>query len=390
MRQGDPAALKEILVKIQDKKEKTTKVAQTARFKFMLEMLDDLRNNKKKLVKGDSELVLTGKKNFVAFIRRRALSLFDPLNICLKDARNKETNAKWLITGFVRPKLETEMADKATAAALANSNDAKRKLLKLEKPNSLAGVDLVLLADQQKMNTDIRRAIFTVIMSANNYLDAFEKLVELKLTKKQAREIPKVIVHCVGQEISAYNPFYGLLGNHFVQLDKDYSVTTMYCLWDSVKELKAYTSVKLQNLAKFYGFLLGTKALQLSALKAITFEHVKLEKELDFFTCLMVSQALLALSSEDLLLSLKAIHAKPALYPFQESFEFFLNHLEKRVKKLNLSEDDRIKLRGQIGLALEALAFNAQNRSSTLPSRQEAFKHDAEPNDDDDDIFEEY
>lgn len=45
---------------------------------------------------------------------------------------------------------------------------------------------LVQLATAQRMNTDIRRAIFCIIMSAEDYVDAFEKLLRLGLSGKQA------------------------------------------------------------------------------------------------------------------------------------------------------------------------------------------------------------
>lgn len=41
------------------------------------------------------------------------------------------------------------------------------------------------LAATQRMNTDARRAIFCVIMSGEDYIDAFEKLLRLDLPGKQ-------------------------------------------------------------------------------------------------------------------------------------------------------------------------------------------------------------
>lgn len=41
------------------------------------------------------------------------------------------------------------------------------------------------LAALQRMNTDARRAIFCVIMSGEDYVDAFEKLLRLDLPGKQ-------------------------------------------------------------------------------------------------------------------------------------------------------------------------------------------------------------
>ena len=88
------------------------------------------------------------------------------------------------------------------------------------------------------------------------------------------------------------------------------------------------------------------------------------DKELDFFTSILVSEGLLGLSPEDLLQSLKVIHrSKSNLYSFQDSFEFFLRHLlGHRLKKLKLSEEKQIKLKEQIELALEALEINGELR----------------------------
>ena len=264
MRQDDPGAFKDIIVKIQDVTAGQGNKG-SSRFKFMLELLEDLKSNKRKLVKGDSDLQGIGRKTFVSAIRRRGMTLMEPLKVTLKDARNKETNAKWLITGFARPKLATELAEKAFSKQQPSQGNKRGKV---QLPTGDDDFDLVHLADTQKMNTDIRRAIFSILMHSNNYLDAYEKLLDLKMTKKQNREIPKVLLHCVGQEASSYNPYYGILANHFVQHEgKDYSLTLMFCLWDTVKELKSYKVSKIRNFGMFFGFLLGKKAIQLTALK---------------------------------------------------------------------------------------------------------------------------
>jgi nucleolar MIF4G domain-containing protein 1 len=47
--------------------------------------------------------------------------------------------------------------------------------------------------------------------SPQDYLDAFERLMNLKLQNKQDREIVRVIMECCLQE-KIYNPFYALVG----------------------------------------------------------------------------------------------------------------------------------------------------------------------------------
>lgn len=46
---------------------------------------------------------------------------------------------------------------------------------------------MLQLAASQRMNTDARRALFCIVMSAEDYEDAFEKILRLKLPGKQVR-----------------------------------------------------------------------------------------------------------------------------------------------------------------------------------------------------------
>ena len=46
---------------------------------------------------------------------------------------------------------------------------------------------MLQLAAAQRMNTDARKAIFCIIMSSEDYIDAFEKLLRLDLPGKQVR-----------------------------------------------------------------------------------------------------------------------------------------------------------------------------------------------------------
>lgn len=46
---------------------------------------------------------------------------------------------------------------------------------------------MLQLAASQRMNTDARRALFCIVMSAVDYEDAFEKILRLKLPGKQVR-----------------------------------------------------------------------------------------------------------------------------------------------------------------------------------------------------------
>lgn len=80
------------------------------------------------------------------------------------------------------------------------------------------------LARKQRMNTDIRRNIFCILMTAEDYLDAFEKLLHLSLRGQQDREIVHVLMHCCLQE-KTYNPYYAVLAQKFCEYDRKYQVS---------------------------------------------------------------------------------------------------------------------------------------------------------------------
>jgi len=53
---------------------------------------------------------------------------------------------------------------------------------------------MLQLAAAQRMNTDARRALFCIVMSAADYEDAFEKILRLKLPGKQVRATPFIFL----------------------------------------------------------------------------------------------------------------------------------------------------------------------------------------------------
>ena len=87
------------------------------------------------------------------------------------------------------------------------------------KSNDASDAVLVKLAKAQGMNTDIRKGVFTVLMSSEvrfsalsaardleltrptceqDYVDACERLLQLGLTDVQQREIARVLLQCSG------------------------------------------------------------------------------------------------------------------------------------------------------------------------------------------------
>lgn len=128
------------------------------------------------------------------------------------------------------------------------------------------------VARKQHMNTDIKKAVFQAIVSAEDYVQAFENVTRLNLKKQQEREIVKVLVHCCVQEKNLFNKFYGLLAQRLVKFDQQsYKYSLKYTLWDYLKTLGNYDVRQIANLAQLYGMLIGTQDLPMHFLKVLDF-----------------------------------------------------------------------------------------------------------------------
>lgn len=67
---------------------------------------------------------------------------------------------------------------------LSTSDNIEQVASKIDK-EVMEAQKLLQLAAEQRMNTDARRAIFCIIMSGEDYVDAFEKILRLDLPGKQ-------------------------------------------------------------------------------------------------------------------------------------------------------------------------------------------------------------
>ncbi|CAG8433011.1 6313_t:CDS:10 [Ambispora gerdemannii] len=158
---------------------------------------------------------------------------------------------------------------------------------------------------QQKMNTDVRRSIFVVLMSSEDFVDAFERLLKLNLKDVQEREIPRVLIHCCGNE-KTHNPYYDLLAERLCAHDHSFKITFQYCLWDFLREcgeddvggmelLKKSINTdndvesgiddkvpvrKIVSLAKLYAWLLACGQLSIIVLKTVSFTKLKSQTRL--------------------------------------------------------------------------------------------------------------
>jgi hypothetical protein len=132
---------------------------------------------------------------------------------------------------------------------------------------------LLELASKQRMNTELRKKIFCTIMASEDYLDAFEKLLKLKLKAKQDREIVHVIVDCCLQE-KTYNPFYEHLVMKLCQHSQNHKVTLQYSFWDQLKKSEKVPLRQALHLTRLIAFCISKFVISLAVLKVVEFDEI--------------------------------------------------------------------------------------------------------------------
>lgn len=275
LRSDDASALKDIIILLQGLVSRTDASKITARTKFLVETVTDLKNNK--LKRGLNESAIASSLRMKKFLGSVQGVSKDPIHVSLEDIRNSETKGKWWIVGAAWKGNEGKNLEDHDKAAVKDILDAAE-------PN------WVELARQQRMNTDVRRAIFVALMSSDDYVDACERLRRLALKNKQEREIPRIILHCCGSE-EVYNPYYALVAGQLCR-QRSLKKTFQFLLWDYLDQIDNNGERqeglgdkdqlrKTMHFAQLYAAIVVSGEIALDVLKTVNF--IACSSELSLF-----------------------------------------------------------------------------------------------------------
>jgi len=285
LRHDDPTSLKEIVILLQEAVLKLGEDSLSVRMKFMIETINNLKNNRMKTGIAASSITsthITAMKKTLGSLNQRSIRATEPLRIGLKDLRDTEKRGKWWLVGASYRDENQREVD--SVEALSDPRTLSREGEGIEIG---AGTDLALLVKEHRMNTDVRRSIFISIMSATDYNDAYIRLMKLRLKKSQELEIPKVLIHCAEAEKS-YNPFYTLLSRR-VCSDRKLKMAFQFSLWDLFKQMgegdddpaedenedEGRLGLRsLVNLAKMFGTIVAEDGLGLGVLKNLNLAYL--------------------------------------------------------------------------------------------------------------------
>ena len=338
LRKEDPVALKSLILKIQGKASASKE--ESSRVQFMLEVLMAIKNNNMAKIPNYDPSHFDQLKKSLRTLIRDGNSLTE-LNIGYKDLLAAESAGRWWIVG------SAFTGSLAGAAEQDEDKVGSKDVIEGEQNH-----ELLELARRMRMNTEVRKKIFCLIMSAEDYLEATEKLVKLGTKNHVEREVLFVAVDCCVQEKS-YNPYYGHLVAKLASIDRRYRIAGQFTIWDKLKLAGELNKCQLSNLAKITAFLVQEKAQSLGILKVI--EFAEMNKHNVRFLKEVLTIVLMEGKKEEVAATFKAISSSSNLSFFRESLRLFFHHFLLRPGVKLAPKVDREVLSERVVLAETAL-----------------------------------
>ena len=263
LRSDDPVKLKGLIEKLQDSKSKS----KSAYVDFLLQKIYDLKNNKLEGA-GIIESIQRLRK-WLQRLKIDSESVHSPLEISYEDFKCAGTLGRWWVVGGVWRGQQKKIQDYKSserASGTSKANPVNQVLLD-------ASPSLLQKAKSQRMNTELRRSLFCVIMASSDYVEAFQRLVALNLKDIQNREIVHVLMKCCGSS-RRYNPYFAHLSQRLCEHDHKFKFTFQLAFWDAFKQLEEFKPQRILNLAELLAHLVSSFALSLSVLKVVEFSQL--------------------------------------------------------------------------------------------------------------------
>lgn len=214
LRRDDPRALKHVSGMVNKSVSSRGQSSLSVRTKFMIEVINDLKNSKPKSKGLDSAVV----SDHVLRMRKRLGDLksqprrldgLTPMGMGLNDVEETGAHGQWWLVGASMPAYPD--------ATLRASRLAKKERKIDGEMSGEEDMDYILpdypkKARAQGLTTNAQVAIFTALMTANDGEQGYRQFVNLRLKKDEHLAIARVLVQCVGSE-ARYNAYYGQVGS---------------------------------------------------------------------------------------------------------------------------------------------------------------------------------
>ncbi|XP_026814805.1 nucleolar MIF4G domain-containing protein 1 homolog [Rhopalosiphum maidis] len=336
LRKDSPTLIKQLLLDIQKKSSDTCESTTSSRVKFMLEILSAIKNNNVNKIPTSSEQCYS---TYIEHIQKVIRTYYKynktpaELTISYEDLLNADNKGRWWIVGSAWKGDEPK-----------NTNNPQKKDMYDKK--------LLDMAKKYRMNTDTRKNIFCILFTAEDYLDAFNKLVRLGLKGLQQEEIVSVLIHCL-LVYKMYNPFFAYVAQQLCQSNRKYQAFFKKSINVRLEEIDNLKKNQIPILASFLAQMLRNHSLPITILKNVDWGS------LNKLTVSFVRQTLIKVlqdidEEETTNIFLKA-SKNPTLQFFREGLTLFLSHFLIKNASKDISDSKLELLTNRVKVAQAAL-----------------------------------
>lgn len=291
LRRDDPQALNHITSLLNSNLSKNGYENVSVRTKFMIETINDLKNSKSKGKGLDSAVVsehVVRMKKRIGELKSqsRRLDGLAAMGMTLRDIEGADTDGKWWLVGASVPvKLRN-----STGSQIEESFDDSENAALDNEDMDFVLPDYPQKARSQGFSTMAQIAIFTALMSANNFEHGYRQIVNLKLKRDDQLEIGRVLVQCVGSE-TEYNQFYAMVASQACSNNR-LRFSFQDKLWkifrglgeslfgddaddeETAESERMKEPRRLSNVARFYASLVADGSLGIDVLKPLDLPEV--------------------------------------------------------------------------------------------------------------------
>ncbi|KAJ6659294.1 hypothetical protein lerEdw1_019165 [Lerista edwardsae] len=340
LRKDDALALKELITEAQKKANAVGKqFLDQSRVCFMLEIMLALKNNDMRKIPGyDPEPIEKLRKLQRTLTCKNGSGKEAQLRVSLDSLLSADQIGRWWIVG----------SSWSGAPMIEGTSNGMQQIL----PKGKVSSKILELARKQRMNTDIRRNIFCILMTSEDFLDAFEKLLKLGLKDQQEREIVHVLVDCCLQE-KTYNPFYAYLSAKFCEYERRFQVTFQFSIWDKIRDPGSLSATAFSNLVHLLAHLLKARSVSLTVFKVIEFSE--LDKPKVHLLRQVLTALLLTTDPEELSSIFGKLADNPKLGMLHEGLKLFLTHFLLKNIQAHKSIEEATLLKERIELVNRTL-----------------------------------
>ncbi|PON74176.1 Armadillo-type fold containing protein [Trema orientale] len=325
IRADDPLSMKNFILSVQSRVTELKSSSgegqeniNSKRMEFMLETICDIKNNKKRSKEDPSH-------------HTRIKKWLQKLGVEEKVIRG----LKW--SKLLDPDKKGQWWSSVDTTSVRDDVDEVARTIDKE---VLEAQKMLELAAAQRMNTQARKAIFCIIMSGEDYIDAFEKLLRLDLPGKQDREIMRVLVECCLQE-KVFNKYYAVLATKLCEHDKNHKFTLQFCLWDHFKEVESMPLIRSMNLARFVAEMIASFCLSLAVLKAVDLNDITQLTPKRIMHFRMLFEVMFEYPDKLIWNVFTRVAVAPELEDLRQGIEFFV---KEYLVKSNRAASDKFKV----------------------------------------------